>query len=159
MDIEQTPDWGSLVFQGGKRDAGRESWRSTGGFREDDVRVVRKVIELMCAAWRSAPLQHVAELTPTPPENLDSIESLYDVYHPSGTLRMGSKPEGSVVDLNLKVWAADNVYVSSTAVLPAAGSANPTFVQLALTARLADHLVKMAQQARRAGWALLCLKT
>lgn len=147
VDVEQTPNSGSRVFLGEKRDAlGRRvlviDWR----VREDDVRVACKVTELLCAAWRSAPLQHAAGLTPTPPEGLESIESLYDVYHPTGTLRMGSKPEGSVVDANLRLWAADNVYVSSTAVLPAAGSANPTFAQLALTARLADHLVKMANR-------------
>ena len=56
---------------------------------------------------------------------------------------MGLKPDVSVVDPNLRLWAANNVYVSSTAVLPTTGSANPTFAQLALTARLADHLVKI----------------
>jgi choline dehydrogenase-like flavoprotein len=136
VDIEQMPDWGNRVFLGEKRDAlGRRilviDWR----IREDDVRAVRKVTKLLCAAWRSAPLH-----------GLGSIKSLYDVYHPTGTLRMGSKPERSVVDPNLRLWATDNVFVSSTAVLPAAGSANPTFAQLALTARLADHLVKTANR-------------
>ena len=144
VDVEQIPNWGSRVFLGEKRDAlGRKllviDWR----IRPDDVRVVSKVGELLGKAWRSASLQQVAELRPTSPRNLESIESLYDVYHPTGTLRMGLKPDVSVVDPNLRLWAANNVYVSSTAVLPTTGSANPTFAQLALTARLADHLVKI----------------
>ncbi|HYY72095.1 MAG TPA: GMC oxidoreductase [Candidatus Bathyarchaeia archaeon] len=147
IDIEQIPNWGSRVFLGEKRDPlGRKVLAIDWRIREDDVRVVCKVGELLRDAWRSGPLQNVAELTPTPPENLEAIESLYDVYHPTGTLRMGLKPEDSVVDPNLRLWAANNVYVSSTAVLPTTGSANPTFAQLALTARLGDHLVKVANK-------------
>src|SRR5205823_6126805 len=96
VDVEQTPNWGSRVFLGEKRDALRRKllvidWR----IRPDDVRVVSKVGELLQKAWRSASLRHVAELRPTSARNLESIESLYDAYHPTGTLRMGLKPEVS----------------------------------------------------------------
>ncbi len=63
----------------------------------------------------------------------------YDAYHPTGTCRMGDDVE-AVVDRNLKVYGVKNLWVSSTGVLPSAGTANPTFTMLCLTHRLADHL-------------------
>lgn len=74
------------------------------------------------------------------PLRFDDFETQYDVYHPTGSLRMGSQPANSVTDANLRVWGLENCYVSSTAVFPSAGSANPGLMHLALTARLAEHL-------------------
>jgi len=147
VDIEQTPNWASRVFLDGKRDAlGRKALVIDWRIREDDVQVVRKVTELLCDGWRSPTFRSVAELTLAPPQNLESVESLYDVYHPTGTIRMGTSSKDSVVDENLRLWAAENVHVLSTAVFPVAGSANPTFAQLALAARLADYLVMTTKQ-------------
>ncbi|HIF39205.1 MAG TPA: hypothetical protein EYQ69_08400 [Gemmatimonadetes bacterium] len=74
------------------------------------------------------------------PAELDSFTKPYDVYHPTGSLRMGTTPSNSVVDGNLKLWSADNCYITSTAVFPSSGSANPGMTHLALTARLAKHI-------------------
>lgn len=63
----------------------------------------------------------------------------HDAYHPVGTCRMGNDLE-SVVDYNLKVWGVENLWVTSTGVLPSAGTANPTFSILCLTHKLAEHL-------------------
>ena len=63
----------------------------------------------------------------------------YDAYHPVGTCRMGEDAE-AVVDQDLKVWGVQNLWVSSTGVLPSAGTANPTFTMLCLTHALAGHL-------------------
>jgi choline dehydrogenase-like flavoprotein len=62
-----------------------------------------------------------------------------DAYHPVGTCRMGDDPE-AVVDKDLKVWGMENLWVSSTGVLPSAGTANPTFTMLCLTNALAENL-------------------
>jgi choline dehydrogenase-like flavoprotein len=63
----------------------------------------------------------------------------YDAYHPVGTCRMGEDAE-AVVDHDLKVWGVQNLWVSSTGVLPSAGTANPTFTMLCLTHALAENL-------------------
>jgi choline dehydrogenase-like flavoprotein len=63
----------------------------------------------------------------------------YDAYHPVGTCRMGKDAE-AVVDHNLKVWGVNNLWVTSTGVLPSAGTANPTFTLLCLTHQLAEDL-------------------
>ena len=106
----------------------------------DDVKVIKRVAELAMAAWKNSSLQNSAEIELAIPTELDSFSTPYDVYHPTGSLQMGSTSSDSVVDGNLRLWASDNIFVSSTAVFPSAGSANPGMTHLALTARLAEHL-------------------
>ncbi len=67
------------------------------------------------------------------------IENVFDAYHPTGTCRMGGEKD-SVVDKNLKVYGLENAWVVSTAVLPSAGSANPTFTMLCLAEQLVAQL-------------------
>jgi choline dehydrogenase-like flavoprotein len=95
---------------------------------------------MFAAAWQDSPLRAAADLHLTLPQDSNSLDSLYDVYHPTGTLRMGSAPGNSVVDADLRLWGVENCYVTTTAVFPSAGSANPGLTHLALTARLADRL-------------------
>ena len=143
VDIEQVPNWNSHLRLAEERDElGRRrlivAWQIT----PEDRRVIRTVAERAIAAWGQSDLGRVATLHPALPEDLDNFESLYDVYHPTGMLRMGSSPANSVVDSDLRVWPLENTYISSTGVFPSAGSANPGLTHLALTCRLGDHLVK-----------------
>jgi len=71
-----------------------------------------------------------------------------DTYHHMGGLRMGTDPQTSVVDPDLKVHGIDNLYVASCAVFPAGGSSNPTFTLMALTLRLAIHLTQSGQTSQ-----------
>ncbi len=66
---------------------------------------------------------------------------LADTYHPMGGLRMGTDPATSVVDRDLRVHGMENLHVASCAVYPTGGSSNPTFTLMALSLRLADHLI------------------
>ena len=59
---------------------------------------------------------------------------------------MGSLKSDSVVDRNLRLWETENCYVSTTAVFPTAGSANPGMTHLALTARLSSHIVDLLKK-------------
>lgn len=68
------------------------------------------------------------------------IAKPYDAYHPVGTCRMGDG-DNAVVDLKLKVTGAKNLWILSTAVLPSAGTANPTFTLLCLAQGLVEELV------------------
>ena len=67
--------------------------------------------------------------------------ALADTYHPMGGLRMGFDPGASVVDRDLRVHGVANLHVASCAVYPSGGSSNPTFTLMALSLRLADHLL------------------
>jgi choline dehydrogenase-like flavoprotein len=65
-----------------------------------------------------------------------------DGHHTSSTCRMGIDPTEGVVDENLKVFGTDNLYVCSNAVLPNCAAVNPTLTLVAVTIKLADHLLK-----------------
>ncbi len=146
VDTEQLPNSDSRLELSQDVDAlGRRRLTIDWRMQSEDVRAMHDVAKIVARAWQSSPIAETAELTLLPPEEFTASKSLYDVYHPTGTLRMGSAPESSVVNDNLRLWGVDNCYVTTTAVFPSAGSANPGMTHLALTARLAD---KIAAQIR-----------
>jgi choline dehydrogenase-like flavoprotein len=61
--------------------------------------------------------------------------------HPAGTCRMGFDETGGVVDRDGKVFGVDNLFVSGSTVFPTAGTSNPTLTIVAMTLRLADHIL------------------
>lgn len=63
-----------------------------------------------------------------------------DASHHMGTTRMGLDPRVSVVDANLKLHGADNVWMAGGSVFPTSGCANPTMTLVALSVRLAKHI-------------------
>jgi choline dehydrogenase-like flavoprotein len=63
-----------------------------------------------------------------------------DGLHQEGTTRIGSSVREGVVDSNLKVWGANNLYVCSSSVFPTSSQANPTFFLGVFAVRLA-HLL------------------
>ena len=142
IDIEQLPNFDShlmlteAIDKNGRKKLGID-WRIT----QYDADVIGRVAQIFVREWQNSPLSNVAQLSTNAFENTSSINSPYDVYHPTGALRMGTDRSNSVVDKNLCLWGTSNCYVSSTAVFPSAGSANPGMTHLALTAKLADHIV------------------
>lgn len=69
-----------------------------------------------------------------------------DTFHAMGGTRMGTDPKNSVVDPNLQVHGAPNLFVASCSVFPGGGSSNPTFTLMALTLRLGEHLANVARR-------------
>jgi choline dehydrogenase-like flavoprotein len=62
--------------------------------------------------------------------------------HHQGTCRMGDNPETSVVDRNLRVHEAANLYVCGSEVFVTGGAMQPCLTIVALAHRLADHLAE-----------------
>ena len=60
--------------------------------------------------------------------------------HLIGGARMSARPEGGVVDSELRTWAIPNLYIVDGSVLPTQGAANPALTIMALAARAADRL-------------------
>ena len=73
-----------------------------------------------------------------PPEQM--AEDSKGGYHPMGGTRMGTDPETSVVDENLKTHDLNNLYVASGGVFPTAGAANPTLTIMALARRCGEYI-------------------
>lgn len=81
-------------------------------------------------------------------EVTDSASSLSS-HHPSGTTRMGTKTENSVVDKNCQSHEHPNLYMIGSSVFPTQGTANPTLTIAALSLRLADHIKSLAKGISR----------
>jgi choline dehydrogenase-like flavoprotein len=61
--------------------------------------------------------------------------------HQNGTLRFGSNPKTSVLDLNCKTHDLENVYVVDASFFPSCGAFNPALTIAANTLRVGDHLI------------------
>ncbi len=60
--------------------------------------------------------------------------------HQAGTLRFGTDPATSVLDLNCKAHELDNLYVTDASFFPSIGAVNPTLTIIANALRVAEHL-------------------
>jgi len=58
--------------------------------------------------------------------------------HQAGTLRYGTDPASSVLDVNCKAHELDNLYVTDASFFPSIGAVNPTLTIIANALRVAD---------------------
>jgi choline dehydrogenase-like flavoprotein len=61
--------------------------------------------------------------------------------HQAGTLRFGTDPASSVLDLDCKAHELDNLYVTDASFFPSIGAVNPTLTIIANSLRVADHII------------------
>ena len=64
------------------------------------------------------------------------------VGHQSGTLRFGTDPKTSVLDIHCKAHELDNLYVVDTSFFPSIGAVNPSLTAMANALRVGDHLIE-----------------
>jgi len=88
-------------------------------------------------------------------ERLQALrDQAFDGFHQIGLTRMSTSPEDGVVDRDCKVHGVSNLFIAGSCVFPTGGHANPTMPAVALSMRLADHLVetlKAKDSAQRVG--------
>ena len=140
LDMEQVPTPDNRVSLLDHKDIyGRRAIRINWRVSDSDLLEITKTASRFLAVWPDVK----AGLPGLKPRfnGSDGIKP-YDVYHPVGTCRMGVDAL-AVVDLDLKAAGVQNLWVSSTGVLPSAGTANPTFTMLCLTHRLAENFKVM----------------
>ena len=81
----------------------------------------------------------------------DATELTFDLepvtYHMGGSLRMGTCPSTSVVDVDLKFHGFDNLFCCDLSVFPDIPASNPSLTLTALALRLARHLYQKNQDA------------
>ena len=73
-------------------------------------------------------------------KDLDWKGNMSSAAHHVGTLRMAETAQDGVVDKNLKVFGAENLYVCDGSVFTTSGNVNSSFTIGALACRLAKHL-------------------
>jgi choline dehydrogenase-like flavoprotein len=62
--------------------------------------------------------------------------------HQNGTMRFGSNPKESVLDLNCKAHDVDNLYVADASFFPSCGAFNPSLTIVANALRISDHILQ-----------------
>jgi choline dehydrogenase-like flavoprotein len=60
--------------------------------------------------------------------------------HQAGTLRFGTDPNTSVLDLECRAHGIDNLYVTDASFFPSIGAVNPTLTIIANSLRVADRI-------------------
>ncbi|MEY4653463.1 MAG: hypothetical protein RI884_2044 [Pseudomonadota bacterium] len=145
---EQRPHPDSRVTLSTQRDAlGLRRLRIDWRYQPEDITSLRRTLDLIAAEVARSGTGHLQVDTATLEEDL----LRYGAYggHHIGTTRMGNDPRTSVVDANARVHDADNLYIAGSAVFPTSGQANPTLTLIALSLRLADHLVQRLRPRTR----------
>jgi choline dehydrogenase-like flavoprotein len=113
-------------------------------FCDDDARSIVRAHEVLDNALRQSGKGHL-EYLQTPEQRLpDVLDQARDGYHQIGTTRMHESDKFGVVDRDCRVHEVNNLYLAGSAVFPTSGQANPTFLAVALAARLAGHLQKQS---------------
>jgi choline dehydrogenase-like flavoprotein len=68
--------------------------------------------------------------------------------HQNGTMRFGSDPSSSVLDLNCKAHDLENLYVVDASFFPSCGAFNPALTIAANALRVGDHLIHDVLQTK-----------
>ena len=67
---------------------------------------------------------------------------LAGIAHNCGTVRFGTDPKRSALDLNCKAHDLDNLYVVDTSFFPSSSAVNPGLTTIANALRVGDHLLE-----------------
>jgi choline dehydrogenase-like flavoprotein len=62
--------------------------------------------------------------------------------HQAGTVRFGTDPTASALDVNCKAHDVDNLYVVDTSFFPSIGAVNPSLTAIANALRVGDHITE-----------------
>ena len=66
----------------------------------------------------------------------------FNLSHQNGTMRFGTDPQTSVLDLKCKAHDLDNLYVVDASFFPSCGAVNPSLTIIANALRVGDHLLE-----------------
>jgi hypothetical protein len=109
-------------------------------FTDEDARSVIRAHEVLDVALRQSGKGYI-EYRHAPEQRIsDVMAQALDGYHQIGTTRMGENSRTGVVDRNCQVFDLQNLYVAGSSVFNTSGQANPTFLAVAMAARLAGHV-------------------
>jgi choline dehydrogenase-like flavoprotein len=73
---------------------------------------------------------------------LDQRIPLAGVAHQCGTVRFGTDPATSALDVDCRAHDVDNLYVVDTSFFPSSSAVNPALTAMANAMRVGDHLIE-----------------
>ena len=68
--------------------------------------------------------------------------------HQAGTVRFGTDPASSALDVNCRAHDLDNLYVVDTSFFPSIGAVNPSLTAIANALRVGDHIARTTRLSR-----------
>ncbi|UXN72586.1 GMC family oxidoreductase [Devosia sp. A8/3-2] len=108
---------------------------------DSDLRTADRALAIYRRMWEGHDLQSACQIEWSMPPDAPLRESdFHDVFHPSGSTRMGLSAADSVVNEQLLCHAFPNVRILSPSVFPSSGSANPMLTLLCPAYRSADQM-------------------
>lgn len=140
---EQAPDMSSTVMPSPSRD---EEHVATVAIdyrvRDEDLLSIERSHAVLDRWLKERGMGKLDYLHPAS-ERLQALrDQAYDGFHQIGLTRMSASPDEGVVDRDCKVHGVSNLFIAGSCVFPTGGHANPTMPAVALSMRLADHLVE-----------------
>lgn len=141
---EHAPDPASRVTLSEARDAlGLPRARIDLRFGDADARSILATHDAMDARLRAAGIARIEHRLPEAERAAAILALASDGFHQVGTARMAADPKRGVVDADARVHGSANLFLAGSAVFPSSGQANPTYLAVALAARLAAHLKRV----------------
>ncbi len=147
---EQIPNRESRVTLSSERDRlGQRRVRLNWQLTADDRRSSRETVEVLTQELGAEGLGHMKiqvdedDTSWIPPRDRWPWEKpAVGAYHHMGTTRMADSPRRGVVDASARVHGLKNLYVAGSSIFPTSGHCPPTMTIVALSLRLADHLLE-----------------
>jgi choline dehydrogenase-like flavoprotein len=148
IQSEQAPSFSSRVYLGRNLDSlGMPRLIVEPRYSDVDRNTIRTTVDLIAHACREFP---GLRFQPSYENQDDFIDAQFSRFnsgaHQIGTTRMGTSPDNGVVDSNSKVFGLDNLFISGPSVFASSSHANPVFMTVALSVRLAEILTFRARQ-------------
>jgi choline dehydrogenase-like flavoprotein len=120
---------------------------------DEDLRTFKRGIELLCECYWAAGAEEVyppiegmgilreGDMGKLRAHDVKPRELTLAAFHPLGTARADARRDHGVVDPDLKLYGTAGVYVCDGAVVPSSLGVNPQITIMALSTRLAYHLL------------------
>jgi choline dehydrogenase-like flavoprotein len=138
--LEQAPNLASRVTLSTQRDKlGLRTLLLDWRLSDAELSTFRQTQELFIQAFEQTHAGRRAESCTNTHLPLDIMHS----NHHLGTTRMSMLRDDGVVNINCRAHDIENMYMIGGNVFPTSSWANPTFMLLAMTFRLGDHLLNM----------------
>jgi choline dehydrogenase-like flavoprotein len=137
--------------------AGRAEIRYS--LNDDDVATFKRGVELLCELYWAAGAKTLftpvagldelrdGEIEPLRSRRVRARDLTVMAFHAMGTARADARSAHGVVDGNLKLHGREGVYVADASAIPSSIGVNPQLTIMALSTRLAYHLLGKAAPA------------
>jgi choline dehydrogenase-like flavoprotein len=141
--MEQLPSWSNAISLSDKLDRhgvplADVAWEPSNA-DENNARTAQSIFETF---WTQSGLSRGCPVQWQQPRTRSGEGRVASLFHPCGSIAMGTDRATTIVGPDLACHAVPNLSVLSTAVLPSAGSGNPTMPLLQLAYRLANTIVE-----------------